>query len=74
MSTQPGIKLIKLVERKRRAKARAEHNRNTASGPEQKGRVNPAATVAGWVDELRRQKHQGAGAASDFNNLFEDAS
>ena len=74
MSTDPRIRVIKLAERKRRAKARVKQGRAAARRLGQdKARNDAADTVTGWVDELRRQKRQGAGAASDFNNLFEDA-
>ena len=74
MSTDPRIKVIKLAERKRRAKARVKQGRAAARRPEQDTERDATDTVAGWVDELRKQKRQGAGALSDFNNLFEDPS
>jgi len=73
MSTDPRIRVIKLAERKRRAKARAKQGRDSARRPEQAQARDDAATVNGWVDELRRQKRQDANALSDFNDLFEDA-
>ena len=73
MSTDKRIKVIKLAERKRRAKARAKQNKAAAAArPAQDEERAAADTVTGWVDELRRQKEQSAGAASDFNDLFED--
>ena len=75
MSTDKRIKVIKLAERKRRAKARAKQNKAAAAAaarPAQDEARAAADTVTGWVDELRRQKEQSAGAASDFNDLFED--
>ena len=72
MSTDKRIKVIKLAERKRRAKARAKQNKAAAARPAQDEERAAADTVTGWVDELRRQKEQSAGAASDFNDLFED--
>jgi hypothetical protein len=73
MSTDPRIRVIKLAERKRRAKARVSKGRDSARqrGPDQAR--DAAATVAGWVDELLGQKHQDADALGAFNNLFEDA-
>ncbi|HEY0079600.1 MAG TPA: hypothetical protein VGB73_13385 [Pyrinomonadaceae bacterium] len=72
MSTDHQIKVIKLTERKRRAKARIENDRES-SHPRGQDEVRDAtATVTGWVDDLRRQKHQSADALSIFNSLFED--
>jgi hypothetical protein len=73
MSTDPRIKVIKLVERKRRAKARVKQGRASARRRGQDSARDAAAAVNGWVDELRKQKRQGTDALSDFNNLFEDA-
>jgi hypothetical protein len=73
MSTDPRIRVIKLAERKRRAKARVKKGRDSARRPGQDQAPDAAATVNGWVDELRRQKHRRSDATSDFNNLFEDA-
>jgi hypothetical protein len=72
MSTKPRIKVIKLAERKRRAKARANKSPDSGRLPEREEAPNAADTVNGWVDELRRQKHESAGALSAFNDLFED--
>jgi alkanesulfonate monooxygenase SsuD/methylene tetrahydromethanopterin reductase-like flavin-dependent oxidoreductase (luciferase family) len=72
MSTDPRIKVIKLAERKRRAKARVKQARAAAQRPTQDEARDAADTVTGWVDELRRQKRPDANALSDFNNLFED--
>ena len=74
MSTDNRIRVIKLAERKRRAKARVKQGGVNARPPGQDTAREDAATVSGWVDELRRQKRQGADALSDFNNLFEDPS
>jgi hypothetical protein len=47
--------------------------RDSARRPEQ-DKAPDAATVNGWVNEMRRQKnHRRADASSGFNNLFEDA-
>jgi hypothetical protein len=73
MSTDPRIRVIKLAERKRRAKARIKQGRDAARRPVPDKTQDAAETVTGWIAELRQQKRQGAGAASDFNNLFEDA-
>ena len=73
MDTNSRIKVIKLAERKRRAKARVNKNSGSARLHDQDKAPDAAATVNGWVDELRRQKHEGAGALSAFNDLFEDA-
>lgn len=73
MGTNSRIKVIKLAERKRRAKARVNEGRDPERDPEQDKRPDAAATVTGWVDEMRRQKHEGAGALSAFNDLFDDA-
>ena len=73
MSTDPRIRVIKLAERKRRARARVKKNRDSARRPEQDKAPDAATTVTGWVDELRQQKREGAGTLSAFNNLFEDA-
>jgi hypothetical protein len=72
MSTDPRIKVIKLAERKRRAKVRIKQGRASARRRGQDSARDAADTVNGWVDELRRQKRRGANALSDFNNLFED--
>ena len=72
MSKKPRIKVIKLAERKRRAKARVLKDKVSAGLAEKDKAPDAAATVNGWVDELRRQKHEGAGALSAFNDLFED--
>ncbi len=72
MSTDRRIKVIKLAERKRRAKARVKQERDSARGPVQDKAREAADTVNGWVDEMRRQKQQDADAARDFNDLFED--
>jgi hypothetical protein len=73
MSTDPRIRVIKLAERKRRAKARVKQGRAAATRrPEQDQARDAANTVTGWVDELRRQKRQNTDAAGDFNDLFED--
>jgi hypothetical protein len=75
MSTDPRIRVIKLAERKRRAKARARQGGGSAHPPKQDKARDDAATVNGWVDELRRQKRQAAAASlDDFKNLFEDPS
>jgi type IV secretory pathway VirD2 relaxase len=74
MNTDPRIRVIKLAERKRRARARVKKGRAYVPRPEQaedKAR-NAAAAVAGWVDELRRQKQQAADATGDFSSLFKD--
>lgn len=73
MSTNSRIKVIKLAERKRRAKARVQKDGDSARLLEQGKAPDAAATVNGWVDELRRQKHDGVDALSAFNDLFEDA-
>lgn len=73
MSTDPRIRIIKLAERKRRAKARIKKSRDSAQRDGQDKASDAATTVTGWVDELRRQKPPRTDAASDFNNLFEDA-
>lgn len=74
MSTDPRIRVVKLAERQRRAKARIKEGRDSARRPEQDKAPDAATTVTGWVDELRRQKkHRHSDATSDFNNLFEDA-
>ena len=73
MSTNPRIKVIKLAERKRRAKARVLKEEDSARLHELDKAPDAVTTVNGWVDELRRQKHEGAGALSAFNDLFEDA-
>lgn len=73
MSTDRPIKVIKLAERKRRAKARVKQERAAASRPAQDEARDAANTVTGWVDDLRRQKRQSTDAAGDFNDLFEDA-
>ena len=74
MSTDTRIRVIKLAERKRRAKARVKQGRDSARRPGRDQARDGAATVAGWVEELRRRKQQGAAASGDFNNLFEDPS
>lgn len=73
MSTDPRIKVIKLAERKLRAKARVKQGRNSARRRGQDTARDAADAVNGWVDELRRQKRQDANALSDFNDLFEGA-
>jgi hypothetical protein len=73
MSMNPRIRVVKLAERKRRAKARVKKGRDAARQLVQDKAPDAAAIVTGWVDELRGQKRQNADALSDFNNLFEDA-
>jgi hypothetical protein len=74
MSTDPRIRVVKSAERKRRAKARVKKSRDTARQRELDNAPDAAAaTVNGWVDDMRRQKHQGADALSVFNSLFDDA-
>jgi hypothetical protein len=73
MSTDHRIRVIKLAERKRRAKARARQGKVAAVRPVQDEARDAAVTVTGWVDDMRRQKRQSADAAGDFNDLFEDA-
>jgi hypothetical protein len=73
MNTNPRIRVIKLAERKRRARARVRKGRASASLPRQDKARDAAAAVTGWVDELRRQKQQAADELSDFNSLFGDA-
>ncbi len=73
MSTDRRIKVIKLAERKRRAKARVKQGQAAAERPERDEARDAAATVTGWVDDMRRQKRQSTDAAGDFNDLFEDA-
>lgn len=72
MSTDHRIKVIKLAERKRRAKARVKQEK-AASRPAQDEARDAATTITGWVDDLRRQKRQSTDAAGDFNDLFEDS-
>ena len=72
MDTNPRIKVIKLAERKRRAKARVRNGQASAGRSVQEKARDAAATITGWVDELRRQKKQSADALSGFNSLFED--
>ena len=72
MSTDPRIRVIKLAERKRRAKARIKQGRDAARRPGLDKTQGAADAVTGWIDELRQQKQQSADAASDFHNLFED--
>lgn len=71
MSKDTRIRVIKLAERKRRAKARVKQARDSARRPEQDTARGDAATVSGWVDELRQQKRQGTDALGDFNRLFD---
>lgn len=73
MGTDHRIKVIKLAERKRRAKARVKQERAAASRPAQDEARDAATTITGWVDDLRRQKRQSTDAAGDFNDLFEDS-
>jgi hypothetical protein len=74
MKTKPRIKVIKLAERKRRARARVKQGRASVPRHEQdEDRArNAAAAVNGWVDELRRQKRQAADATGEFSSLFKD--
>ena len=72
MSTDHRIRVIKLAERKRRAKARTKQGRD-AGRPRQDKARDAAVTVTGWVDDMRRQKRQSADAAGDFDDLFADA-
>jgi hypothetical protein len=72
MSTDPRIRVIKLAERKRRAKARFKKSRDAARRPVQDKAQDAAAAVTGWVDELRGQKQENADALSAFHSLFED--
>jgi hypothetical protein len=74
MNTTPRIKVIKLAERKRRARARVKKGSAPVPRPAQdvdKAR-NAAAAVTGWVDELRRQKRQTVTATGDFSSLFKE--
>lgn len=73
MNTDPRIRVIKLAERKQRAKARVTKGRGLARRHGQDKAPDVAVTVTGWVAELRRQKHQSTDALSAFNDLFEDA-
>jgi hypothetical protein len=73
MSTEPRIRVIKLAERKQRAKARIKKSRDAVRRPRQYEARDAADTVTGWVDDLRRQKRQSTDALSVFNSLFEDA-
>lgn len=73
MSTNPRIKVIKLAERRRRARARVNKGKDPARPAGQNRTPDAAAAVSGWVDELRRRKHEGAGALDAFNDLFGDA-
>lgn len=73
MSTDPRIRVVKRAELKRRARARIKKGRDAARRREQDNAPDAAATVNGWVDEMRRQKDQGADALSVFNSLFDDA-
>jgi hypothetical protein len=73
MDMNPRIRVIKLADRKRRAKARVRKGRASAGRPARDKAREAAAAVTGWVDELRRQKQQSADAVSGFNSLFEDA-
>ena len=72
MSTDRRIRVIKHAERKRRAKARDKQGRTSSPPPARDEAREAAAAVNGWVDELRQQKREGADAASDFNDLFDD--
>jgi hypothetical protein len=72
MNTKPRIKVIKLAERKRRARARVKQERAATRGPRQDESRDAAAAVTGWVDELRRQKQKAADTQGDFDSLFED--
>jgi hypothetical protein len=72
MSTDQRIRVIKLAERKRRAKARVKQGRASAAHLGMDKAREAADTVNGWVDELREQNRQGSDALSEFNNLFED--
>lgn len=72
MSTDPRIRVVKLAERKRRAKARIKKARDAARQRGQDEAPDAAATVTGWVAELRGQKLRGADALTAFNDLFED--
>jgi hypothetical protein len=73
MSTKSRIRVVKLAERKRRARAQVRQGRAAAGRPVRDEARDAADAVTGWVDELRRRKQQDADAADDFNNLFEDA-
>jgi hypothetical protein len=74
MKIKPRIKVIKLAERKRRARARVKKGRAPVPLHEQaEDRArNAAAAVTGWVDELRRQKQQSADTTGDFSSLFKE--
>jgi hypothetical protein len=73
MEINPRIKVIKLAERKRRARARGRKARESVLRLGQETAPDAAATVTGWVEELRQQKHQSPDALSGFNSLFDDA-
>jgi hypothetical protein len=69
----PRIRVIKLDERKRQAKARVKEGRTSVRRVGQNKARDATATVTGWVDELREQKKQeSADAVGGFNSLFED--
>jgi hypothetical protein len=72
MSTDPRIRVIKLAERRRRAKARVKKSGNSAPSPVQDKARDAAANVTGWVNELLEQKQRSADPLSVFNSLFED--
>jgi hypothetical protein len=74
MSKDPRIRVVKLAERKRRAKARIKKARDAERQRGQDEAPDAAATVTGWVDELRGQKRRDGDALSAFNDLFEDPS
>ncbi|MDT7687747.1 MAG: hypothetical protein QOE46_506 [Acidobacteriota bacterium] len=72
MDINPRIKVIKLAERKRRARVRVRKTRASVLRLGQDTERDAAATVTGWVEELRQQKHQSPDAVDGFNSLFED--
>jgi hypothetical protein len=73
MSKDPRIRVVKLAERKRRAKARIKKARDSERRRGQDETPDAAATVTGWVDEMRVQKRRDSDALSAFNDLFEDS-
>ena len=70
------IRIIKLAERERQAEARIAEQLAADSEAAREQPRDAAATVTAWMGELQQQNRNNAGnagAAHNFNSLFEDA-
>jgi hypothetical protein len=72
MNQEPGIRIIKRVERERRREASVAKRLASASHVAQEKALDDAKTIKGWVGEMRQRKQQSTVTMPSFDSLFEE--